>query len=193
VDEITIFPLRTVLFPGGPLQLRIFETRYTDMISQCMRDNVGFGVCLIEDGQEVGPVAIPHAVGTLAHIRDWDQRPDGLLGITVLGGQRFRILETAMGKNKLLRAQVEYLPMIGSDHLANQPPEVHELLQRILSLKGMGYEHVQANWESADWLSCRLSEVLPLEIEYKQELLELDDPQARLAALGVLVPALALD
>jgi Lon protease-like protein len=88
--EIPLFPLRTVLFPDGPLPLRIFESRYIDMVGQCMKNESPFGVLLIMEGQETG-LATTHEVGTLANITDWYQGSDGLLGVTAVGGQRFRL------------------------------------------------------------------------------------------------------
>ena len=79
--RIPLFPLNTVLFPGGPLPLRIFETRYIDMISERMREDAPFGVLLIKEGHEAGP-ASTYEIGTLARITDWYQGSDGLLGIS---------------------------------------------------------------------------------------------------------------
>src|ERR1700716_2112001 len=87
-----LFPLNTVLFPGGPLPLRIFETRYVDMVRHCMRERCAFGVVLIRAGAEVGAVADTAAVGTTARIVDFNSMPDGLLGITCVGERKLRVL-----------------------------------------------------------------------------------------------------
>ncbi|HEY0720771.1 MAG TPA: LON peptidase substrate-binding domain-containing protein, partial [Gammaproteobacteria bacterium] len=92
--RIPLFPLHSVLFPGGPLALRIFEPRYLDMVSRCMREECAFGISLIQEGDEVGDAAQPYEIGTLARISYFERRPDGLLGITVRGEQRFRIIDT---------------------------------------------------------------------------------------------------
>src|SRR6516165_3033400 len=94
VQETTIplFPLNTVLFPGGPLPLRIFETRYLDMVRHCMRERCPFGVVLIRAGAEVGAVAETTAIGTTARIVDFNSMPDGLLGISCIGERKFRVL-----------------------------------------------------------------------------------------------------
>jgi Lon protease-like protein len=84
-----------VLFPGGPLPLRIFEARYLDMISRCLKTDTPFGVLLIRDGDETG-AARTHTVGTLARIVDWYQGSDGLLGVTAAGEQRFRLLDVGI-------------------------------------------------------------------------------------------------
>src|SRR3569833_51867 len=92
--HIPLFPLNTVLFPGGILPLRIFEPRYMEMVSVCMKEQSGIGVCLILSGKEVGEAATTNDVGTFVRIIDWDQRDDGMLGITVQGEQRFRVLSS---------------------------------------------------------------------------------------------------
>ena len=91
--RVPLFPLSTVLFPGGPLPLRIFEARYLDMIGRCMKDESPFGVVLIREGAEVGQ-AETHDIGTLARIVDWYQGSDGLLGVTAVGEDRFQLLST---------------------------------------------------------------------------------------------------
>src|SRR3569623_49234 len=107
--HLPLFPLNSVLFPGGVLPLRIFEPRYMEMVSVCMKEQSGFGVSLILSGKEVGEAATTYEVGTLVNIIDWDQRDDGLLGITVQGQQRFRIHATNVRSSQLVMAEVELL------------------------------------------------------------------------------------
>ncbi len=190
--RIPLFPLRTVLFPGGPLRLRIFETRYLDMVSRCLREDTGFGVCLIRNGNETGQPADPHPVGTIARIVDWSQGQDGLLGLVALGGNRFRIVDTDVAENRLLWGDVEILDDSPTGEVPEQPEELRRLLDQVLGLTGLGYEHVDRRERDALWLGCRLAEILPLELSQKQQLLELDDPQQRLRALQPLLPGLRL-
>ena len=110
-EEIALFPLNTVLFPGGPLVLRIFEARYLDLVKRCMRDGTGFGVVQIREGQEAGGPALTFDVGTYARIVDFSQQPDGLLGIRALGERRFRIVERRRARDGLNLADVEWLPV----------------------------------------------------------------------------------
>jgi len=105
-EEIPLFPLGTVMFPGGPLALRIFEARYIDLVRRCMRDSSGFGIVLIREGQEAGGPAVTYDVGTLARIVDFSQQPDGLLGIRAMGERRFRILERRRARDGLNLADV---------------------------------------------------------------------------------------
>ena len=133
-----LFPLNTVLFPGERLPLRIFERRYMDMASACLRDQAPFGVCLIREGKEVGEPATPHEVGTLARIVHWDMEQLGVLQIVAEGGQRFRILERRV-ENGLLRASTELLPVDeDSEVLAACAACVLplELKQRLLETEG---------------------------------------------------------
>ena len=109
LTELPLFPLNTVLFPGGRLPLRIFEQRYMDMAKACLRDGSPFGVCLIREGREVGAPAIPAAVGTLARIGAWDMPQLGVLHITALGEQRFRILERRVEPNGLARGSIQMM------------------------------------------------------------------------------------
>lgn len=188
-----IFPLGSVLFPGGPLQLRIFERRYLDMVTRCLREDLGFGVCLIADGREVGVPATPCPIGTLARIIDWNTLPDGLLGITAIGGERFRLDQTERGENGLLWADVELIASVPAPPLPEQPKELSALLDQIFALEGLGYEHVQRNEDDPHWLSWRLAEVLPISPEDKYALLALDDPYQRLTILRQVVPSIRID
>ncbi len=192
LEAVPIFPLRTVLFPGGPLPLRIFETRYVDMVSRCLRRDEPFGVCLIREGREVGEAATPHPLGTLARIVDWEQHQDGLLGITALGGARFRIRETWLAPDRLRLADVELLPTAEPATLPEQPDNIRQLLDRILGMQSLGYHHCQRHDSDAEWLSARLAEVLPINLERKQKLLAMDDPMERLETLREMVPQLRL-
>ena len=91
--RVPIFPLNTVLFPGGLLPLRVFEARYMDMTRECLKRNEPFGVCLIRQGSEVGAPAVPEGVGCLAKIQECDMQQQGILNLKTRGSQRFRILE----------------------------------------------------------------------------------------------------
>lgn len=182
-QTIPIFPVHSVLFPGGPLVLRIFEPRYLDMISRCLKEESGFGVCLIKEGSEVGDAAQVYPVGTLGQITYWHKRPDGLLGVTLRGEQRFHIVEQRVEANQLLVAEVELL--------ANDPPqtttEAHQglvaMLKRILGELEHPYTNLPKQYDDAGWVSARLVELLPLEYRYKQRLLQENDPLRRLDVL----------
>ena len=181
--SIPIFPLHSVLFPGGPLVLRIFETRYLDMISRCLREESGFGVALIREGQEVGRAAEVFEVGTLGRISYWEQRKDGLLGITLTGEQRFRILDSEVADNQLRTAEVELLPNARPTPLPEKYQHLAHLLERMLSELEPPYATLVQELDNAEWVGARLVELLPLELVQKQRLLQEDDPLQRLARL----------
>jgi Lon protease-like protein len=187
---IPIFPLHSVLFPGGPLALRIFEARYLDMVSRCLRDESGFGVVLIREGKEVGKAADVFDIGTLGQISYWEQRKDGLLGITVTGEQRFRILESEVQANQLRIAEVELLPNTGPAPLPEAYQHLATLLERILDELGHPYITLTRQYGDAEWVGARLAELLPLELEQKQRLLQMDDSLQRLERISELVAGL---
>ena len=185
---IPLFPLHTVLFPGGPLPLRIFETRYTDMVRRCMREQLPFGVLMIDAGEEGGDVATTAAVGCSARIADFGTLPDGLLGITCIGERRFRVQRVWREPDGLNVGAVEWLATTALVAL----PEVHArlaaTLRRALDELAEHYQHVERHFDDADWVGNRLAELLPIDLADKQALLEFDDPLARLDALLALVP-----
>lgn len=182
--DIPLFPLSTVLFPGGDLQLRIFERRYLDLVRDCAREDRGFGVCLILDGTEAGTPATPAAVGTLARITDFDTLPDGLLGIRATGGARFRVAKTRVRDSGLVHGEVELWP---DEPVVAVPPEyglLATILERLLERIGGEAARVdRARYDDASWVGFRLAEHLPLPAAEKQRLLQLTDPIARLAQL----------
>jgi len=131
--DIALFPLGTVLFPAGPLPLRIFETRYIDLVRRCLRENSGFGVVLITDGAEAGSAAPQTAdVGCYATIVDFSQQPDGLLGIQVMGGRRFRILDRRQAPDGLNLASVAWLPDDAPVALPEEFAELVPVLDNVL-------------------------------------------------------------
>ena len=180
---LPLFPLGTVLFPGGILPLRIFETRYIDMVRNCLRTETGFGVCAIRDGSEVGVAAEVHAVGTRAVIADWEGRPDGLLGITARGEQRFRVLRTWVERNRLVMGEVAYLDEPPATPLPEEFLGLAALLERLLSELGPPYADLPRDADNAAWVGARLAELLPVSLEIKQQMLECDDPLSRLFML----------
>ena len=181
--EIPLFPLGTVLFPGGPLPLRIFETRYIDLVRRCLRDGSGFGVVLIREGAEAGGPASTYDVGTYARIVDFSQQPDGLLGIQASGERRFRILERRRARDGLNLADIEWLPEEASLPLPEEFVELGPALDAILAQVGEPYAGLERQVDDAAWVAGRLTEILPIAPAHKQHCLELDDPVERLRYL----------
>jgi Lon protease-like protein len=186
MTQVALFPLNAVLFPGGRLPLRIFEQRYMDMAKACLRDGARFGVCLIREGREVGAPAVPAEVGTLARIIAWDMPQLGLLHVTALGEQRFRILERRVQPDGLTRADIELLPAEVDGPIPGSATSCVRLLERVIEQQAGLFEPPH-RLDSAAWVSSRLAELLPLPLPAKQELLELSDARERVARLNALL------
>ena len=194
LEATPVFALHTVLYPGGPLPLRVFEPRYVDMVSDRLRRDAPFIVALIRDGSEVGGGATTHSIGTLARIVDWHRQKDGLLGITVLGGRRVRVLGTETRPDRLCLAKAALLL---AEEPASAMPEEHRglegllrlLLERFESL----YRHATPRFDDASWVGYRLSELLPIPLPRKQGLLEMEDPLLRLRLIAEIVRPRVMD
>jgi Lon protease-like protein len=181
--EIPLFPLGTVLFPGGPLPLRIFETRYIDLVRRCLRQESGFGVVLIREGVEAGGPAATFDVCTYARIVDFSQQPDGLLGIRAEGERRFRIVGRRRARDGLNLADVEWLAEDTRQPLPEEFADLAPALDAILTQAGDPYGSLERHLDDAAWVSGRLAEILPVPAGHKQHCLELDDPVERLRYL----------
>ncbi len=185
--EIPLFPLNTVLFPGGVLPLRIFEPRYLDMVKRCMRDASEFGVLLIRDGHEAEHRVEVVSVGTLTQIVDFDQLPDNLLGITTRGTRRFRVIEQRVQEDGLHLAKIELLALDPCVPLPEEFERYARLLEQALPQMGDFFKHLQPRYDDAAWVSGRLAEVVPIPLDEKQRILEMDDPLERLQVLQPLI------
>ena len=193
LEAIPVFALNTVLFPGGPLPLRIFEPRYVDMVSDRLRRDAPFIVALIRDGSEVGGGATTHSIGTLARIVDWNRQDDGLLGITALGGRRARLLSTETRPDGLCVATARMLAEEPASAVPGEHDRLVALLRGLLDQLESHYRHVTPRFDDASWVGYRLSELLPMPRARKQRLLELEDPVLRLRELAETVEALSRD
>jgi len=184
--SIPLFPLQSVLFPDGPLPLRVFEPRYLDMVSRCLKDDSEFGVLLIHKGSEVGP-AQPVSVGTLAKIMDWYQGSDGILGITAVGNCRFKTHNMSQQTDGLYLAEVEELGAEPNCTLPEEFRPMASLLEAIIDDLGKLYESLVKNYRDATWVGNRFAEILPISPEQKQRCLEMNDPVERLVFLRPLL------
>lgn len=178
--QVPLFPLNTVLFPGGPLPLRIFEARYVDMISHCLKENASFGVLLIREGQEAGAPASTFEVGTLARIVDWYQGSDGLLGVTAIGTHRFRLLSVERQDDGLNVGTIELLPSETPMVLPDEYAPLADILEAILDDLGRLYEGQERHLDDAGWVANRFIEILPIALDQKQLCLESANQQQRL-------------
>ncbi|HEX5693070.1 MAG TPA: LON peptidase substrate-binding domain-containing protein [Arenimonas sp.] len=189
VSELPLFPLGTVLLPGGRLSLRIFEPRYLDLVKRCGRNGEGFGVCLILAGREAGEPAIPASHGTEAVIVDFAMTDDGLLGLTVEGRRRFHVERTRVRDDGLVLGDVSWLDEPAPQPLRDEHALMSVLLARIMDKAGLDHEGAgKGDLADAAWVGWRLAEWLPLEPGERLELLQLADPHERLQRLVERLP-----
>ncbi len=185
MNQLALFPLQIVLFPGGPLPLRIFETRYVDMVRNCMRAASSFGVVLIRAGNEVGP-AETFDIGTTASIVDFHQLSDGFLGLSCIGAERFRIKSRSVQADGLNVADIDWLPAEPMLPVPERHAGLSLLLESVLPQLGEGYANMELKLDDAAWVGHRLAEIMPIPAPQKQFCLELNDPIQRLEFLAPL-------
>lgn len=188
LTEIPLFPLQVVLFPGGCLDLQIFEQRYLDMVAQCLKQDSGFGLVLIENGNEVlvnSGQAAPSVVriGCYCKIVDFDQNQNGLLNIRIRGEGKFRINDYFESASRLLRAEVEFLESEPAVSTTDQDEGLIEMLHNLLKHPTVKMQLQEAEFEDASKLGGRLTELLPLSNAIRQNLFEMRDPVKRLRSL----------
>lgn len=187
MDDIALFPLHSVLMPGGLLPLRIFEPRYVDLIGRCLRCDEAFGVVLIQTGSEIESLVSTAPIGTSARIVDFQPMADGLLGVLCRGERRFRILTRSREADGLNRATVDWLQDTPCEPLEPQFQPLVGVLRRALASLVNSKRLMPPHYEDAGWVSNRLAELLPLEPPLLQRLLELDDPALRLRLLAPMI------
>jgi uncharacterized protein len=194
VTLLPLFPLNMVLFPDGPLPLRIFETRYYDMVRRCMREGTGFGVVLIREGRETGTGDTEvYEVGTAAAITDFHQLADGLLGLSCVGRQRFRIVARSRQADGLNLGEVSWIEAQPALAVPARHARLPALLRSVLPQLGEVYASIDMRLDDAAWVGHRLAEILPLPLADKQSYLEIDDPLERLDRLALIAPLGAPD
>ena len=184
-ENCPIFPLRTMLFPDSKLPLRIFEPRYIDMVSKCMKDSLEFGVILSRESNDP-KMFETYNIGTMAKIIDWEQGNDGLLGITTIGTNKFKLLGMNKQEDGLNIGDVEIIEREGDFKPTENFSNLVSLLKAILDDINL-YNDDEKKFESASWVSFRFAEILPLKLEDKQKCLEIDDPIIRLNYLEPLI------
>jgi|TARA_B110000438_G_scaffold71877_1_gene72065 Lon protease-like protein len=186
------------MFPGGRFDLQIFERRYIDLIRHCLKSDSGFGICLLKGGEESlqgNTRQTIHRTGTYSKIVDWDQLENGLLGITAEGEVKFTIEDFWQADSGLLRANVEFRSV---DNISAQVIPLNDqfnglvdLLQSLGNHPLVEQKNLLINYDNLWDLGWRLSELIPIEVEKKQQLLEIDDPWERIKIIEGIVAGLA--
>jgi len=188
---LPLFPLNTVLFPGCTLDLQIFEARYLDMIGRCMKQGEGFGVVSIVEGEEVGSAPGQYAmIGCEARITDFQKQDNGLLGIRVLGGRRFRVMATEVQRDQLLLADVQWLPELPELPLDDQHEDLLALLVALAEHPMVAALDMGSEASGQQSLAYQLAYLLPFTDPDKLGLLAEDDPGQRLQGIQQLLDEL---
>jgi Lon protease-like protein len=189
---LPLFPLKTVLFPGRLLPLKVFEQRYIDMTKACLKDEQPFGVCLLTRGEEVAQrdqaaadAAVAFAlIGTQARIVSWDMPQLGILHLKTEGGTRFQVQSSSVADDGLVVAQVTLLPPEPALKLPEAFAPLASLLELMIDRAGPENFAAQLALDDASWVGYRLAELLPLPLAIKQSMLEINDSVVRLNVLA---------
>jgi len=184
---LPLFPLRTVLFPGGLLPLKIFEQRYIEMTKAGMRDALPFGVCMITQGDEVaqpGAASVEFAsVDTLARITNFDMPQLGILHVQTEGLTRFEVRGHSVDASGLVIGEVTTIADEPRHPLPEACAPLARMLQVIAAKLGADNFPAASDYGDASWVGYRLAELLPLPLSIKQRMLEVNDANVRLTAL----------
>jgi len=181
--SLALFPLQTVVFPGGLLPLRVFEPRYMDMVTQAIAERAAFGICAIREGRDVDVTAKHYTLGTRVHVMDWDMPQPGILHIQTQALERFVVRSSHSEPNGLRIGEVDD---VSPEPAMEVPAELTlgaEVLYQIINELGADKFAQPHDYNNATWISYRLSEVLPLKLSVRQNLLEMNDSIARLTIL----------
>ncbi|MFT7243865.1 MAG: Lon protease-like protein [Candidatus Azotimanducaceae bacterium] len=190
--EIPLFPLQMVLFPGGKATLQIFETRYLDMVRDCLRAEVGFGLVLIKEGEQVlydADQQLPSVAhcGTYCTIVDFDQHASGNLQITVQGEVKFSVRDQYESADRLMLAQVEFLPLEDETRIPQNKQHLVSLLESLANHDAVKALGLEVDFADARDVSARLAELLPCSNEFKQKMLEIRNAEVRLSEIERLI------
>ena len=186
-DDVPLFPLGNLVFPGGCLPLRIFEPRYHDMVRLCLRESRGFVICLAGargQGQRHAP---PQDIGTYVEIVDFDQLDDGLLGITAAARMRVRIDNPYQARDGLWLGSIDRLASEPDVPLPEQFAHLAELATELIAELGPPFDSEPMQPDSARWVGNRLAELLPIPLDVKAALLELSSPVERVEQVSQFV------
>lgn len=188
---LPLFPLSAVLLPGGRVPLQIFEQRYLDLVRESMKTAEPFGMVWIRRGSEVAQRgrAAPELGdwGTTARIVDWDQLPNGLLGITIEGEQRFDLYETSVRGNGLVQGEVVYRPPPAPAAMLAEWESMREVLQSLQVHPHVQRMNLAIDYDNAWAVAYALAQLLPLDESLKYELLGIDDVQQLMGELDILL------
>lgn len=185
--NMPIFPLNLVLFPGGSLPLKIFEQRYQEMTKTCLRDDAPFGVCRIRKGHEVGASADHEQIGCSARIIDWEMPHPGLFHLNCVGELVFHVVDSHVEDNGLIRGEVEWLIDSGDAVEPHDFDVCRSALERFVEGAGEHFVTGPAAIDDPAWVSYRLAEILPVDVQVKQDLLKQRSTALRVSRIAELI------
>lgn len=181
--RLPLFPLQTVVFPGGLLSLKVFEPRYMDMVTRVISDRASFGICAIHEGRETDVSVKHHALGTQVQVIDWDMPQPGILHIQTHALERIVVRASHKEPNGLLIGEVEDVSVEPATAVPADLTLSAEILHQIIKELGAEKFAQPHDYDNAVWVGYRLAEVLPLKLSIRQDLLEMNDSLARLKIL----------
>ena len=188
---LPLFPLKTVLFPGGMLPLKVFEQRYIEMTKDCLKEQKPFGVCLLKEGDEVARPGARFAkaaefapIGTLARITACDVPQLGIMHLKTHGDMRFQVQSHSVTASGLVVGKVTSIPPEPAAALAEDYRPLASLLEVLIERVGRENFAAEPELDDASWVSYRLAELLPLPLSIKQSMLEINDSEIRLKVLA---------
>ncbi|MGO1500586.1 MAG: LON peptidase substrate-binding domain-containing protein [Marinobacter sp.] len=188
--KVPVFPLNSVVLPGGRVPLQLFEPRYIDMLTYCLKNDQGFVIILLRDGAETGRMASFYEIGTYVRIIDFQQLDNGLLGITVEGDAKVSITDSWQQDDGLNMGDVILLPAEASGDIPSGLYELPSVLRALFRHPVIHELGMSVDYDDARDVGWRLTELLPLSKQDKQHLVEMQDPLARLSRLQALLDAL---
>jgi len=184
-ETIPLFPLNAVLFPSGRMSLRIFEPRYLDLVSSCLKSDSGFGLVHLQQGAEVNTVSSTvetrfEKTGTYAKIIDFDDLGDGKLSTTIEGKSKFRITSSWQEKNGLYKAEIDWVEEEEAVPLLENFSELTLLLNQLMQHQQLRQLKFEDEANDVSQLSFLLSQYLPIDSSTQYKYLLLEDPVERI-------------
>jgi uncharacterized protein len=187
-SELPLFPLQTVLFPGGLLSMKVFEARYLDLMAACLRERLPFGVVAMRTssspaGDKADRSADFESTGVVAELIEVDSTRTGILQVRCRGTSRFMLGARRQQADGLWWVAASAVPEdVAVAPTAAVLDTVKGLANAIATLKGQGSQPFLQpyRFDNAGWVANRWCEILPISVTAKQRLMELDDPTVRL-------------
>ena len=185
-----IFPLRSIVLPGGLFPLRIFERRYLDMVTECIKNNHGFCISLVKEEIPNPYVTKVYEYGSWVKIYDWNKLDDGLLGITVEGRDIVKVSNTSLDPENLLRGKIEKLDSEKAYLIPQKYTTLSKFYKKIYPGIKTFIHYKEERFADASWVGYRLTECLPIDLETKCDLIGTSNAIERLEKINKIMTRL---